>query len=430
MGAAIIILIGLNVAILVVAIVLLARKPKSDAAAVEQQLAALNAAQARVEAGVKDEIARFREEAGGVAARQRQELGDRLKGFEDSTLVKLGQFSELNTQGLQQVRGTLDAQLKSLQEQNSKKLDEMRQTVDEKLHATLEARLGEAFKQVSERLEKVHQGLGEMQNLAAGVGDLKKILSNVKTRGVFGEVQLERIIEEILTPEQYEKNVATKPGSNDRVEFALRLPGRADEGEKPIWLPIDAKFPMEDYHRLLDAYDAGDLPRIDVQQKSLRATIEVQAGAIRDKYLDPPHTTDFAIMFLATESLYAEVLRIPGLMEFLQQKFRVTITGPTTLAAVLNSLQMGFRTLAIAKRSSEVWDLLGAVKTQFDRFGEILEKTQKKLTEASNLIEKAESKTKTISRRLRTVQLLPQEKAELLLPEGEPLPEPEDDTPA
>ncbi|MCR4399270.1 MAG: DNA recombination protein RmuC [Syntrophomonadaceae bacterium] len=287
----------------------------------------------------------------------------------------------------------------------SRFLEQMRAVVDEKLHATLERRLGESFRQVSERLEQVHKGLGEMQSLAAGVGDLKKVLTNVKTRGVWGEVQLGNILEQMLTPDQYAANVATKPHSGERVEFAVRLPGR-DEGSC-VWLPIDAKFPQEDYHRLLEATENGDPVAAEEAARQLEQRIRQEARSISEKYIDPPHTTDFAIMFLPTESLYAEVLRRPGLADALQRQYRVNVAGPTTLAALLNSLSLGFRTLAIERRSGEVWTLLGAVKTEFGRFGDILEKTQKKLQEASNSIDQATRRSRTIERKLKGVQELP-----------------------
>lgn len=319
---------------------------------------------------------------------------------------QLGNLTQSNEQKIETVRQTLEDRLKFLQEDNSKKLEQMRATVDEKLHATLEKRLGESFQQVSERLEQVHQGLGEMQVLAAGVGDLKKVMTNVKTRGTWGEIQLGNILEMILTPEQYDCNVATKPGSNDRVEFAIRLPGQRESGE-PLWLPVDSKFPVEDFQRFLDACEEGDKEAADKAGKQMENRIKAQAKDIKEKYVDPPHTTDFAILFLPTESLYAEAARRPGLLETLQQDYRVNITGPSTMAALLNSLSLGFKTLAIEKRSSEVWTLLGQVKTEFGKFGEVLDKTRKKLQEASNQIDYAEVRTRAIERKLRNVEELP-----------------------
>jgi len=282
----------------------------------------------------------------------------------------------------------------------------MRQTVDEKLHATLEKRLGESFKLVSDRLELVHKGLGEMQNLASGVGDLKKVLQNVKTRGILGEVQLENLLEQILTVEQYEKNVVTKKGSNERVEFAIKIPAK-DEKIKYILLPIDAKFPMEDYQALIDAQEKCDAELAEKFIKSLEARLKFEARKIKDKYLNPPFTTDFAILYIPIDGLYAEILRRPGLFEQIQREFKVTVTGPTTISALLNSLQMGFRTLAIAKSTSEVWTILGAVKSEFGKFGDLLDKTHKKLQEASNTIEHASTKSRTIERKLNKVQELP-----------------------
>lgn len=297
--------------------------------------------------------------------------------------------------------------LEKIRQDNSCRLDEMRKTVDEKLHSTLEKRLGDSFKLVSERLELVHKGLGEMQTLAAGVGDLKKALINVKTRGVMGEYQLERILEQLLTPDQYEKNAKPRPGSNAMVEFAIKLPGR-DDAQSIVYLPVDAKFPMEDYTALQDAYEKGDPVLIEKLRKQITTRIIGCARDIREKYIEPPHTTDFGIMFLPVEGLFAEVLRDPGLMETLQHQYHVTITGPTTLSAFLNSLQMGFRSLAIEKRSSEVWRILAAVKTEFGKFGEVLEKTQKKLQEASNVIDGAGRRSRAIERKLRQVEQLPQ----------------------
>jgi DNA recombination protein RmuC len=312
------------------------------------------------------------------------------------------------------MRQTVEERLKSLQDDNAQKLEKMRQTVDEKLHATLEQRLGDSFKIVSERLELVHKGLGEMQTLAIGVGDLKKVLSNVKTRGILGEFQLGSILEQILSPEQYAKNVITKKGSRENVEFAIRLPGRDDAGEV-VYLPIDSKFPVENYHNLLNAFDHGDHAAMEEAGKLLENAIKKCAKDIRDKYLDPPGTTDFGIMFLPFEGLYAEVVKRTGLIETLQREYKIIITGPTTLAAILNSLQMGFRTLAIEKRSGEVWTLLSAVKTEFGKFGDILDKTQKKLQEASNTIEDAAKKSRTIEKKLKNVQALPVAEAPTLL---------------
>jgi len=378
--------------------------------------------QEKVAALVRDEIARNREEFAKSAQSSREESGKNLNVLSGSLLSRMAEVANLqknqldtfsrqltaltqvNEAKLEKMRSVVEDRLKTLQEDNSQKLERMREVVDEKLHATLERRLGDSFKLVSDRLEKVHQGLGEMQTLASGVGDLKKVLSNVKTRGILGEVQLENLLEQILSPEQYVKNVVTKKGSRDPVEFAIKFSGGDNQG---ILLPIDSKFPVEDYERLQEAQDRVDVIAIEELAKALETRIKQQAKAIKDKYLDPPHTTDFAIMFLPMEGLYAEVLRRPGLFELLQREYRVTIAGPTTVAAILNSFQMGFRTLAVQKRASEVWSLLGAVKAEFGKFGDILEKTHKKLQEASNTIDEAATKSRTIERKLRNVQELP-----------------------
>ncbi|KMQ81160.1 DNA recombination protein RmuC [Candidatus Burkholderia pumila] len=348
----------------------------------------------------------------------REDQSNALKRFADSMSLHLGQMSEANGRRLAEVRATLEARLKDIEANNEKKLEEMRHTVDEKLHATLEQRLGESFKLVSERLEQVHRGLGEMQTLAAGVGDLKKVLTNVKTRGIWGEVQLESLLEQLLTPDQYAKNVATIPKSNERVEFAIKLPGRHDalgDIATPVWLPIDAKFPREDYECLIDAQDRADPVAVEEASRALEGRLRAEAKSIAQKYVAPPHTTDFAMLFLPTEGLYAEVLRRPGLSDFLQREYRVTIAGPTTLTALLNSLQMGFRTLAIEKRSSEVWQVLGAVKTEFGRFSTVLAKTKQQLETVTRSIEAAQTRTRQMDRRLRDVEASPGEDAAGLL---------------
>jgi DNA recombination protein RmuC len=322
-------------------------------------------------------------------------------------------LTENNEKRMGEMRGTLESQIKALQQDNAQQLDKMRQTVDEKLQTTLETRLGHSFKLVSERLEAVQRGLGEMQELAAGVGDLKRMLTNVKTRGTFGEVQLGALLEQVLIAEQYDSNVATVPGSSERVEFALRMPGH-DDGH-PVWLPIDAKFPREDYERLLDAQENADADAAHAAAQALERRVNIEAKTIREKYVSPPHTTDFAILFLPTEGLYAEVIRRPGLFEKLQREHRVTVAGPTTLNALLNSLQMGFRTLAIEKRSSEVWELLGAVKNEFGKFGGILESAIKQVDTVRNTLKKATGKTTTISRKLRGVESLSGKAARHLL---------------
>ena len=336
----------------------------------------------------------------------RTEQAGSLQGFGELLTGQLHQLMQRNTEGMDTLRHAIESRLAAIQTDNSQKLEQMRQTVDEKLHNTLEQRLGESFQRVSEQLERVHAGLGEMQTLAAGVGDLKKVLSNVKVRGIWGEVQLDNLLEQILSAGQYEKNVATRPNSAERVEFAIKLPGR-DEAGSVVWLPIDAKFPLEDYQKLLEAQELGDLAAMEDAGRAMENRVRAEARTIRDKYIEVPHTTDFALLFLPIEGLYAEVIRRPGLFDSLQRDYRVTLTGPTTLTAILNSLQMGFRTLAIEQRSSEVWKVLGAVKSEFGKFGDILAKTRKKLDEASRTIEQAEVRTRAIDRSLRKVESLP-----------------------
>ncbi len=327
----------------------------------------------------------------------------------------LSRFGDAQRQQLVQLGGTLDENLKTLRSDNAEKLEQMRRTVDEKLHETLERRLGDSFKLVSERLELVHKGLGEMQNLAAGVGDLKRVLSNVKTRGGWGEVQLESILEQIFTAEQFARGVSTKPNSREAVDAAIRLPGRSDDGQ-PVWLPIDAKFPREDYERLLDAQERADVEAAKAAGAQLQRAVELQARSISEKYLNPPQTTDFGVMFLPTEGLYAEVIRRPGLVDDLQRKYRIVVAGPTTLTALLNSLQLGFRTLAIEKRSSEVWKVLGAVKTEFGKFGEVIDKVNEKLDQAQKQLAQTGVRSRAISRQLREVEALPADETDKLLP--------------
>ena len=389
----------------------------------------------RVERELRQELARTRQEASSAARGDREEQAQALDRLAQTLAAQVAQLGSLqgqqlesfaqqlarltqsNDQRFEQLRLAVEARLGAIQADNASKLEEMRKTVDDKLHATLEQRLGESFKLVSDRLEQVHKGLGEMQTLAAGVGDLKKVLTNVKTRGTWGEVQLETLLEQVLTTEQYEKNVVTRPGSGERVEFAIRLPGREPGGKDspPVWLPIDAKFPVEDYQRLVEAQERADALAVEQAAKALEARLRDEARKIRDKYVEPPHTTDFAILFLPTEGLYAEVLRRPGLADAMQRDFRVSVAGPTTLSALLNSLQMGFRTLAIEKRSSEVWAVLGAVKTEFGKFGEALESTRKKLELATKSIESAGVRTRQIERKLRSVEALSQPEAQLHL---------------
>lgn len=357
----------------------------------------------RVEQAVKDEISRNREETSKLSKEGREELNNYIKNFSDSVSGQLNKMNELQLKISEQTRTTVENKLKEIQDDNNLKLEKMRETVDEKLSNTLEKRLGDSFRIVSERLELVHRGLGEMQNLASGVGKLEKVLSNVKTKGILGEYQLANLLEQILTPEQYSVNVKTKAGSNSIVEFAVKLPGKEDSN-KSVLLPIDSKFPTEDYQVLMEAYDRADTETINESRKLLITKIKLFAKDISEKYIDPPNTTDFGILFLPFEGIYAEVLRNSGLFEQIQREYKIIITGPTTLAALLNSLQMGFRTLAIEKRSSEVWEILGAIKTEFKNFGEILVKTKKKLEEASNVIDKAETQTRKIQRKLRGVE--------------------------
>lgn len=361
----------------------------------------------RLDRTLRDEFARSREEITKAGKSQREELSGAIKLFSDQLFNQLTKLIDSNEQRFDKLQQRVESNLKEISDKNEKKLEEMRQTVDEKLHNTLEKRLGESFKLVSERLEQVYKGLGDMQELARGVGDLKNVLTNVKTRGTWGEIQLENLIDQILTREQYEKNISTKKGSSEKVEIAIKLPGRDNLKNENVWLPIDSKFPIEDYQRLLEAQDAADINAAAEANKSIESRIKNEAKKIAEKYLDPPNTTDFAIMFLPIEGLYAEVLRKPGLSESLQRDYRVTVAGPTTLTALLNSLQMGFRTLAIEKRSSEVWKILGAVKTEFGKFGDILDKTQKKLQEASNTIEDASRRSRAIERKLQDVHELP-----------------------
>jgi len=340
---------------------------------------------------------------------------DALQRLGTTIAEQLKALGDANERRLAEVRQTVEGRLTLLQAGNEAKLEQMRATVDEKLHATLEQRLGESFKQVAERLEQVHHGLGEMKNLARDVGSLNRVLTNVKTRGIFGEVQLAGLLEQVFTPEQYAANVATVPHSNERVEFAIKLPGQRDDGA-PLWLPIDAKFPREDYERLLDAQDRADAPAVEAAGKAIENQLKFEARSIRAKYVSPPHTTDFAILFVPTEGLYAEALRRPGLVEGLQREYKVMLAGPTTLLATLTSLQMGFRTLALEQRSAEVWEVLGAVKTEFAKFGDVLAKTKKKLIEASNTIGDAEVRSRAMARQLRAVESLPEHRVQQLLP--------------
>jgi DNA recombination protein RmuC len=427
-------LLVLGVVILLLQVVLLQRTARG-VEPVEPHFRALEGGLERLERELREELARSRQESAQASRGDREEQSLALARLAQTLAAQLAQLGTLqgqqlesfaqqltrltqsNEQRFEQLRLAIEARLGAMQIDNASKLEEMRKTVDEKLHATLEQRLGDSFKLVSERLEQVHRGLGEMQTLAAGVGDLKKVLTNVKTRGTWGEVQLEALLDQVLTAEQYEKNIATRPKSNERVEFAIRLPGRemGEDDNRPVWLPIDAKFPMEDYQRLLEAQDRADPLAVEIAAKALEMRLRDEAKKIRDKYVEPPYTTDFAILYLPIEGLYAEALRRPGLAEALQRDWRVSIAGPTTLAALLNSLQMGFRTLAIEKRSSEVWGVLGAIKTEFGKFGEALEATRKKLEQATKSIESAGVRTRQIERKLKGVEALPMVEAQARL---------------
>ncbi len=354
---------------------------------------------------LRDEIRDSSREGREESARSVNRFGEGIISQHQLLVDQLGQLMRLNDGRMVSIQQTVEDRLRDLQTGNEERLEKMRALVDEKLHATLEKRLGEAFASVSERLEKVHQGLGEMKALTADMGDLKKVLTNVKARGTWGEIQLGALLDQILTPEQYGKNVATRPGKSERVEFAIRLPG-VQEGT-PVWMPIDSKFPQEDYLRIIAASEAADAEALAESSKALERRVVLEAKSIHEKYIEPPHTTDFAILYLPVEGLYAEVLRMNGLCERLTREYRVVIAGPTTIAALLNSLQMGFRTLAIEKRSSEVWVLLGQVKTEFGKFGDVLEKARIKIEQVGKELGNAQVRTRSIERRLRQVQELP-----------------------
>jgi len=352
----------------------------------------------------------------------RRELREELRSARDESRASARELREEVTKSidatqasLDRVRGTLDQRVRELQEGNERKLDEMRRTVDEKLHDTLEKRLGESFKLVSDRLDTVHKGLGEMQHLATGVGDLKRVLTNVKARGTWAEVQLGAILEQVLTPDQYDKNVCIRPDTAERVEFAVRLPGPLDDPASCVWLPIDSKFPQEDWLRLQDASDLGDVPAVQAASEALIRTVRGSAREIHDKYVHPPASTDFAIMFLATEGLFAEVLRHPSVVSDLQQQYRVVVAGPTTLAAILTSLRMGFQTLVVEQRAAEVWRVLGAVKTEFGKFGDVLDKVQRQLSTASRTIEETGQRSRAMEKKLRSAERLPEAEAALVL---------------
>jgi DNA recombination protein RmuC len=405
---------------LVIAIVLVMRRPQAIEPAISS---VLNAVMGDVDKGLRNELSvqgrTNRTEITEGISRSSQVLTQQLTHQIESLRTALSddahkaRFEASTSQ--EQIRKTLESKLSEMQADNAAKLEVMRKTVDEKLHETLENRLGESFKLVSERLEQVHKGLGEMHALAGDVGDLKRVLSNVKTRGTWGEVQLSALLEQMFVPDQYAHNVEVVPGSRERVEFAIRLPGSNLDPDIPMWLPIDAKFPREDYERLALAQESADALAAEVAAKALEVRIRLEAKTIRQKYISPPATTDFAILFLPTEGLYAEVIRRPGLLDDLQRDFRVVLAGPTTLIAVLSSLQMGFRTLAIEKRSSEVWQLLGAVKTEFGKFGDMLAKTKKQLETAANTIGAAQSKSRTIERKLKGIESMGESASSALL---------------
>ena len=408
------------------------RSARADASLLASRLEDLAKSQAHIERMIREESALSRDETGKAAREQRQELAGSFRAFGDAVIQRMvdmaglqnaqleamsgiiGRLSDSNEKRLEALRVTLEDKLQSLQADNARQLDQMRQTVDEKLQGTLEKRLSESFRQVSERLELVHKGLGEMQTLATGVGDLKKVLTNVKTRGTWGEVQLGALLTQVLNPDQFAANVSTKDGG-ERVEFAIKLPGQGTDGNEPVWLPIDAKFPIEDYQRLLEAQEKADMEGAEAAGKQMENRVKACAGDICSKYLNPPKTTDFGILFLPIEGLFAEVIRRTGLTEAIQRECRVIIAGPTTLWSILNSLQMGFRTLAIQQRSGEVWNLLAAVKAEWTKYGDFLEALQKKLTQASDTIEKAKVRSRAVGRRLREVQELPSGEAAALL---------------
>lgn len=431
----ILMILAIVLLLVVLALLLMLLKKASKAAELEiaSRFDVFEKTQERTERAVREEISQSRDELSKSAREQRQELTETFKTFGDSVIQRMidvanmqkdqleamsfaiWKLSDSNERKLESVRVTVEGKLQSMQIDNARHLDQMRRTVDEKLQGTLEKRLGESFRQVSERLEMVHKGLGEMQTLATGVGDLKKVLTNVKTRGIWGEVQLGVLLEQVLNPDQFAMNVATKNGG-ERVEFAIRLPGQGTDKDETVWLPIDAKFPLEDYHRLIEAQEKADAEGVETAGKQLESRIKACAWDICRKYLNPPKTTDFGILFLPIEGLFAEVIRRTGLAESIQRECRVLIAGPTTLWSVLTSLQMGFRTLAIQKRSSEVWKLLGAVKTEWTRYGDILDAVQKKLNQASDTIEKAKVRSRAVGRKLKDVQELPAGEAASLLP--------------
>jgi DNA recombination protein RmuC len=428
------VILALLIAGAVLLLVVLKRSFQADPARLASRLDAFEKSQGQIERTLREELASSRDETGKAAREQRQELASGARQLREEVVTTLksisetmartmgelanlqktqleamsmaiGKLSDSNETRLEALRITLEDKLQSLQADNARQLEQMRQTVDEKLQGTLEKRLGESFRQVSERLELVHKGLGEMQTLATGVGDLKKVLTNVKTRGTWGEVQLGALLEQVLNPDQFAANVATKDGG-ERVEFAIKLPGQGADGDESVWLPIDAKFPVEDYQRLIEAQERADSDGVEAAGKQLENRVKACAGDICSKYLNPPRTTDFGILFLPIEGLFAEVIRRTGLTDAIQRECRVVIAGPTTLWSLLNSLQMGFRTLAIQQRSSEVWNLLAAVKSEWTKYGDFLDAVQKKLAQASDTIEKAKVRSRAVGRKLRDVQEL------------------------
>jgi len=416
--------LGIGLALLAALLVALLVKVAALARGGEQQdalrsrLEIIGAQIERLERELRVELAQARSESAQSARTAREELSSSLGEFARTLHQQLSTLTQSNELRLEAVRATVEQRLELLRGDNAQKLEQMRATVDEKLHAALEQRLGESFKLVSDRLEQVHKGLGEMQTLATGVGDLKRVLTNVKSRGSWGEVQLGALLAELLAPGQYASNVATRPGSSERVEYAIKFPGRAEDGT-PCWLPIDAKFPLEDYQRLQEAIDRADVAAVELSRKGMEDFFKTEARKIRDKYIEPPHTTDFAILFVPTEGLYAESLARPGLADSLQRDFRVMLAGPSNLHAFLNSLQLGFRTLAIEQRSTEVWRVLGAVKTEFGKFGELLARTKDRLDAVGKTLDEAGRKSSTIARKLRDVEALPEAEADRLLTGGE-----------
>jgi DNA recombination protein RmuC len=410
-------LLGALLALLLTKVATLARSGEQQDA-VRSRLETVGMQIERLERELRAELAQSRSESAQTAKTAREELSGNLGEFARTLHQQLSTLTQSNEQRLESVRATVEQRLDLLRGDNAQKLEQMRATVDEKLHAALEHRLGESFKLVSDRLEQVHKGLGEMQTLATGVGDLKRVLTNVKSRGGWGEVQLGALLAEVLAPGQYAKNVATRPGSSERVEYAIKFPGRGEDGT-PCWLPVDAKFPLEDFQRLQDAIDRADVAAVESSRRALEEFFKTEARKIRDKYIEPPHTTDFAILFVPTEGLYAEALARAGLADALQRDCRVMLAGPSNLHAFLNSLQLGFRTLAIEQRSTEVWRVLGAVKTEFGKFGELLAKTKDRLDAVGKTLDEAGKKSSTIARKLRDVEAMPEAQADRLLAGGE-----------